>query len=530
MGGALIQLICKGAENIYLSVDPQITFFNMVYRRHTNFSREHKILNFIQVPNFGTKVSCNIPQLGDLLSTVYLTVTLPAVSQQADNSNTVTYDGTTIYSENKFAWARNIGYVIIKTVEVVLNGRNIDTQYGEWLYIWNQLTEPKSEQYDKMIGNVPELYNFTNGKNEYILYIPLQFWFCKKSGLALPLVSLQLSDIKINIEFNNIEKCYIKAPSLYIQCISDLVAFKKYEILKQTYDGDDIFGLYDSYDIVTKRLYYTSLSQKKFIGIIYNTTTTLDQSNIDMILSSPQAYKYSITGIESKFYVIPYINATSKSNPFININLSLGNTYLLADYIYLDDDEREKFAKNKHVYLIEQIYFTPSNKIDSINAKIKLSVNQPTKLLCWVVQLNSIANSLDYFNYTNSPARKIINYGSYTELSDPSGISLIKTQTIQLNGLPIFPERSKDYFNYCLPYQYFKYGIAEGINICPFSLHPQDLQPSGTCNMSKIDNINIILNLQDNVNVRNNAYCRCYAIAYNILKISSGLAGLVFTS
>ena len=536
MGGVLIQLIAKGVEDIHIIHNPQVTQFKIVYRRHTNFSLEDKIINFNKIPNFGDKASCEIQKYGDCVNRIFVVVNLPTVNPLiSTTSGTTTSTGVSLYQGNSFAWVRNIGYAIIKTIEIEIGGKIIDRHYGESLFLFNELFGPKSEQYNKMIGNVPELYSFTNGKDPYTLYIPLQFWFCRASGLSLPITSLLLSDIKINVEFQDLSNCYITAPTSYINCNADMTAFKKYELLTQNYDGTPIYGYFHSYDIVNKNLYYIQLSNRKFTGVPYATpTSSLTSTVINAILSTALSYTYRISGEISKFYVIPYLNAFTITNYFPTINLSLGNTYLLTGYVYLDDDERQIFFKKSHEYLIEQLYFTPNIVVDSINNKLKISLEQPTKLMFWVTQLNDVATSLDYFNYTNSFSREVIPYSSPDNSNDlilgkTNGRSLVVTQALLLNGKETFAARDYSFFNYTIPYQCLEYGADEGINVYNFGLFPQKIQPSGTCNMSMIATIDVQITYQTIINVNTIANFRCYGLVYNMLKINNGIGAVVFT-
>ena len=181
MGGGLIQLVAYGTEDIYLTKDPQITYFKVVYRRHTNFSREQIPVYFVQDADFGERVSCTISPEGDLAEGVAVVIKIPKVKPLSGSS-----DGTTLIvdSGGVEAFKHN------KNVEIEINGRVIDRHFGEWLHIWNELTGPRDRGHDKNIGDIPELFDFTENKDEYTLIVPLQFWFCRNPGLALPLVAL----------------------------------------------------------------------------------------------------------------------------------------------------------------------------------------------------------------------------------------------------------------------------------------------------------------------------------------------------
>ena len=131
-GGGLIQLASKGEENLYLTDDPQITWFKIQYRRHTNFSIEEIQQNFIHQPDFGSKVFCNIgTKNGDLIHKIMLVIKLPDIPQFYNTDQTI--DKIT-----KFRWCRKIGYALVKQIDVAIGGKLIDRQYGEWLNIWTE--------------------------------------------------------------------------------------------------------------------------------------------------------------------------------------------------------------------------------------------------------------------------------------------------------------------------------------------------------------------------------------------------------
>ena len=156
MTGGLIQLVAYGVEDIYLTRDPQITFFKVVYRRHTNFSIEPIPQNFTQPINFGKKSTCIVSKQGDLINQIYLVITLPPIVQFETYNNC---DFT------KFAWVKKIGFAIIKNLEIVIGGEIIDRQYGEWLNVWYELIGPRQDAFQNMIGNIPELTDFSSQKD-----------------------------------------------------------------------------------------------------------------------------------------------------------------------------------------------------------------------------------------------------------------------------------------------------------------------------------------------------------------------------
>lgn len=536
MSGGLIQLVAYGMEDIYLTRDPQITYFKVVYRRHTNFSREEIPLYFTGDADFSQRVSCTISPEADLADNVAVVVKTPKVRSLSNDNvgDALIVDGSGIETVafNKFAWVRRLGYAIIKSVEIEINGRVIDRHYGEWMNIWNELLGPNNRGHDCNIGNVPEMYDFSEEKDEYTMRIPLNFWFCRSPGMALPLVSLQYSEVKINIEFNDLTNCYIVSPTHYIECNADLVNFEEYEYIEQTIDGVKRAGLFINYDIINKRLYYLKLTKDKLLGVEYEgDISQLTQDEIDTILDSDASYNYVISGHDTQFTVIPNLGVTSKTNYIPPLDyLSIQESYLLVDYIYLDDDERLIFLQSKHDYLIEQLYNTPSYRIEGANAKIKVSVDQPCKLMVWVTQLDNVRNSNDLFNYTDSHRReRTVKENFPVSIGNTLGKSLIVSETILLNGKERVSFRDSQYFELIQPHQHGFYEPSVGTNMFSYGLFPFAIQPSGACNMGQIKNVNITMRMSSAVNISSPAKCRSYSLVENILRISNGLAGLLFT-
>ena len=464
-GGGLMQLVAYGAQDVYLTGNPQITFFKVVYRRHTNFAMESIENPFNGAPNFGKKVTCTIQRNGDLIHRMYLQATLPQVALQSS-------DG----SGAQFRWLNWIGHNLIEYVEIEIGGQRIDKQYGDWMHIWNELTQEAGKQagYAEMVGNVPELVNLLvqggegcdaactyntepNALNEvascapeYTLYIPLQFWFCRNPGLALPLIALQYHEVKIWLEFEQLANLcfdYSSASPSYQHTIRDRVATS---------------GL-----------------------------------------------------VSASLYV---------------------------DYIYLDTDERRRFAQVSHEYLIEQLQFTGGESVTSSANKIKMNFNHPCKELVWVVQRDSFVDCADAIinpykgqqrnNYSDWWDRSVLESGySVTRVEGLAGYNPVVTAKIQLNGHDRFDEREGKYFNLVQPYQHHTNIPAVGINVYSFALKPEEHQPSGTCNFSRIDNATLNLTLSNNtVGSTLSAQVRIYAVNYNVLRIMSGMGGLAYSN
>ena len=368
MGGGLLQLVAYGAQDVYLTGNPQITFFKVVYRRHTNFALESIQQTFNGNASLGSRVSVLVTRNGDLINRMYF-------------KGSLTKTGGGDIKEY-------YGLRLLKNVELEIGGQRIDKQYGEWMYIWNELSLPKGKRdgYDIMVGAAAS----TNPTED--VCVPLEFWFCRNVGLALPLIALQYHEVKVNIEFAT---------------LTDLL-------------------------------------------------------------------KSGTTG------------------------LTLSNAELWVDYVYLDTDERRRFAQLSHEYLIEQLQFTGTESVSSGFKSVRMNFNHPVKELVWT----TFAEGAPW---------------TYTET---------KKGKIQLNGNDRIAERHGDYFTLVQPYQHHT-NIPDGknINVYSFALKPEEHQPSGTLNMSRIDSAHLYVEASGGADMIN-----VYAVNYNVLRILSGMGGLAYSN
>lgn len=206
MGGGIISLVANGAQDVYLTGSPQITYFKVIYRRYTNFALE-TIEQSIDSAKPGSRFSVQVQRNGDLATKSALRVRVPAVRSECLGHGT-----------EKVAWVRRLGHALIKEVEVKIGGMRIDRHVGVWLDIFWELTHTESEErgYRAMIGDVEEM-TALRGKElfdhtsevllpEYTLYVPFQFWFCRNYGLALPLIALQYHEVRIDLELEEVGK------------------------------------------------------------------------------------------------------------------------------------------------------------------------------------------------------------------------------------------------------------------------------------------------------------------------------------
>jgi len=403
-----MQLVAYGAQDIYLTGNPQITFFKVVYRRHTNFAMESIEQTLNGTADFGNRVTATISRNGDLVHRMYWEWKITGFHANDDT-------------------CANLGSAILKEIELEIGGQKIDKHYGHWLEAWAELTEenPSGHVGQETVGGV--LKNGTSFQNMSsmggvegigdhasdtgVRFTPLQFWFCRNPGLALPLIALQYHEVKVITEFESRVKC-----------------------------------------------------------VSLNTTTD---------------------------------SAAAKLVP-----------KLYADYIYLDTDERRRFAQVSHEYLIEQLQFNDS----SSTKKHLINFNHPVKELIWTGGAS-----------TNSHASDSTETGPSSH-----GAMVANNFKLKLNGHDRFAERPLEYFTRTQVWQHHSGyggidtdqgapGSLSSIAVYSFALKPEEHQPSGTCNFSRIDNAE--LNLSTTADA-----LYIYAVNYNVLRIMSGMGGLAYSN
>jgi hypothetical protein len=390
MGGGLMQLVAYGAQDIYLTGNPQITFFKVVYRRHTNFSME-AIEQTWNGTSDGANGRCTatISRNGDLVHRMYFEITIATGISTADNATAAA----------------------IKSVELEIGGQKIDKHSGQWMETWAELTEPNPSGTTFGHDNAADgtLFQKMSGMGgcessggalaNGTYFVPLQFWFCRNPGLALPLIALQYHEVKVILDHQN---------------------------------GD---------------------------------------------------------------------------------SLGAGSTNKLwADYIYLDTDERRRFAQVSHEYLIEQVQEQSVTKGSSSN--VDINFNHPIKFLALSAEAET-ATAL-------------------------SLVAPVTSGTVQLklNGHDRFAARDYRYFSRTQVWQHFSgsgglvssTGSGQGkfndaILVYSFALKPEEHQPSGTCNFSRIDNAQLVTTA-----TRANKNQVLYAVNYNVLRIMSGMGGLAYSN
>ena len=536
MGGGLMQLVAYGAQDVYLTGNPQITFWKVTYRRHSNFAMESIEQTFNGQADFGRRVNCTISRNGDLAYRTYLQVTLPEINQNLKNSTGDVYA----------RWLDFPGHQLIEQVEVEIGGQRIDKHYGDWMQIWCQLTLDKNQEagYKKMVGQTTQLTFMTdpeyadvdgpcdanaprqvctprNALPETTLYIPLQFWFCTNPGLALPLIALQYHEVKINLDLRAIDECLWAVSTLAGDVGSDVKVTAAY-----------------SQSLVSASLY---------VDYIY-----LDTDERRRMAQNPAEYlieQLQFTGSES---------VGSSSN---KIRLNFNHPCKELIWVVQSDCNVDYCASTQAATtLYKALGAQPFNYTDSIDAL-------PNSIKAFgsdqgVEGSNAFVGTNGLFQQAEAPGLSTaagwsmggdaendwVNDGTPVMGSGVSdagtfvlaetsmdlhcwGENPVVTAKLQLNGQDRFSEREGTYFDQVQPYQHHTRSPDTGINLYSFALRPEEQQPSGSCNFSRIDNATLQLVLSNaTVEGTQTAKVRVYARNYNVLRIMSGMGGLAYSN
>ncbi len=520
MAGGLMQLVAYGAQDVYLTGNPQITFWKVTYRRHTNFAMESIEQTFQGQADFGRRVTCTISRNGDLAFRTYLQITLPEIGQGL---------GTNVYAR----WLDFPGEQLISQVEVEIGGQRIDRQYGDWMHIWNQLTLSKEQErgYHKMVGNTTQLTYITDpafadvdgpcssdsvrqvcaprkALPETTLYVPLQFWYCRNPGLALPLIALQYHEVKINLDIRNIEEC------LWATDAMTGSGSKVDDAYKQSLAAASLFVDYIFLDTDERR----RMAQNPHEYLIEQLQFTGDES----VGSSSNKIKLNLNHPckELIWVVQPDANvdycASLQSNEPLNV--------LMGAQPFNYTDAYDALPNAVHA-------FGNKDTISGTNGFIT-TTGYFEDYLAGTAAPNS-AGSLENpsgFDSAVSDAGTFVLAETALDMHC-WGENPVVVAKLQLNGQDRFSEREGTYFDLVQPFQHHTRSPDTGINVYSFALRPEEHQPSGTCNFSRIDNATLQLVLSNaTVQGVNTAKVRVYAVNYNVLRIMSGMGGLAYSN
>ena len=519
MTGGLIQLASYGGADIYITGNPEITYFKTVYRRHTNFAKESIIQHINGKVGHGRTVNIDITRAGDLLGAIWLQLRPPFFT----NADTWYY-------------TQGLGNALIKRVDLVIGGQLIDRQYGEWMSIWEELSVSTGRRpgLDAMtLTNVPmtSLATITDEADAPYLNVPLQFWFCRNPALALPIVAMSLHEIRLQIEFGSLEDI----TSSYIP--SD-TSSPEYELIIP----DDKNSYPDSNPDSDVKVYASGQNMECEVWATYY---HLDSDERRQLVQNP--LEYLIEQVQHKGAYRPVGGTIKKYNP--------------EPITDTDTSSDPTPAYQKQTFDIK-------------NIRYDLGFANPVKELIWGIRpILDVPVDDDIVTLTNKRTRTKIGFGQFWGEFD-SGV-------IRFNGQDRMKDRPDDHFLLTQNYQrhtrvprYNKLTGSEQITVASadeefgpvysariytysFGLNPEQHQPSGTANFTKLDDAFLDLRgititdpiLIDNPNPPtppapnppiprpdgisnyfNGLELVVYATSYNVLRIKDGMAGLAYDS
>jgi hypothetical protein len=454
MPGGTLQLVFQGSQDLILTGNPSMSFFRSIFRSHSRFAMESmRIAMTRSTANVydRTQFSVKLPRNADMVSNMYFTFKLPDVYAPVDRP--------------VFAWVEYVAEAAIEEFQLTIGGALVDRQYGEWIRIWNELTQDGARRllYDKMTGNVTDMvdpraaytetriypiaeniYPFSdpNGSAPPTIrgrrvYVPLPFWFTKHPGAALPLIGLQYHEIEIQLTMRPIAQLY---------------------------------RLFGSRDGVVD--YWAP-----------DATTPSHALRGYLKSDEPMAVTDTVLDVQAGLEV---------------------------NYIFLDGPERTFFALKPTDHLIEQVTRVQANGL-SQNQLVDLVLQNPVKELFWTLQRDDAPDHNAWYDYTDA------------------GGEIMTSAQLLFNGMPRIEEKESTYFTLVQPYQHHSgANLTPGVHCYSMSLHPEAFNPSGSFNASRINRIQLLLRTRAPDDESYTYRANIYAVNYNFLRMSAGMAAVMF--
>jgi hypothetical protein len=538
MGGGLLQLVAYGAQDAYITGNPHITFWKVLYKRHTNFAMEAFRVNFTGAPQYGQRVVAVINRNADLMYKTYLEVTLPDTTAATGGLTTdVLWTGDA---------QRRLGYALLKKLEVEIGGQIIDTHYGEWLYLWENLTSSydNSCKLDAMVGGTLGGTSTTLtscGGRPGVLYIPLQFWFCRNPGLALPLIALQYHEVRLNIT---------------LAASTDLVSRGSYAsvsaagaALPQLKD----MALYIDYiylDVDERRRFAQQSHEYLIDQLQYGLQQTLTTASarIDLTLNHPvkelvwvfqdaQKTDCGSAATIAAGYTQPFVYDDIVNRCRLQINGQDRFDERYGDYFWKVQPYQHHsggaFWPTRQLANAVTVTGTPNAGVVAFTLNAATSVTHtytltaggpivPGMLLNGTAASDLVITAVSVTNATTGT----ITTASFTSAAPLTYTARNPTGTGN-NGVADL-EAITSTGSTTTTYQ-----VANPINVYSFALQPEEHQPSGTCNFSRIDTTTLVFD-----SFKTGTYptksrpfnFRMYAVNYNIFRVMSGMGGLAYSN
>jgi len=438
-GGAVVQLVAIGLADAVLTGKPLVTFFRFVHKPYTNFALETQLLDFTSgVPQFGSCPKCNLDRIGDLVYWLYLVADLPGIGlsypKAAPTKILENSDDTTGALVEPY-WTQGVGHALIEQTTFFIGGQSIDQIYSEFLYIWEELTGQPGKRLVEMTGNYRSVLALqVASRQPRRLYVPLPYWFTMNSGLALPIVSLQFHSVSINVKLRE----YLSLLKL------------PFKTMNQGVDGAAA-DVYTPSDIQLRPLFRAQIS------------------------SDTQ----------------PVGQLAALSNNSLH-------AFIEVCYVYLDQRERSQFADGAFEQLYLEHQHTSSSVDQSISTtnsfgtdkkvNLELNFNHPIVELFWVARLGIH----EKFKSVAVPEfNEWFNFGGPSDTVTQVPIDPVKDVALRLNNANRFGCVEARYFRLVTPWQFHTNIPIDHIYSYSFALQPEDIQPSGSCNFSRIDSIKL---------------------------------------
>jgi hypothetical protein len=530
MGGGLLQLVAYGAQDAYITGNPHITFWKVLYKRHTNFAMEAFRVNFTGSPQYGQRVVAIINRNADLMYKTYLEVQLP--------------DTQGVNVKWTSAFERRLGYQLLKKVEVEIGGQIIDTHYGEWLFLWENLTSnfDNSVKLDALTGGYlggTETTAISCGGRPAILYIPLQFWFCRNPGLALPLIALQYHEVRINVTLSpatDLVTAEVTGNPTSLQTVSAAAA--KLPQLKD-------MALYIDYvylDVDERRRFAQQSHEYLIDQLQFGLQQTLINANsrIDLTLNHPvkelvwvfQDARKTDCGSELTRNIgftqpFSYDDIVNRARIQINGQDRFDERY--GDYFWRVQPYQHHtggafWPMRAQVTSTAATVITLTSGVSVTGDILTIGTGAsglPTGAGPFIIEGSTVttANNLVF-----APGTAISALGTG---SGAAGTYLL-TEPALVNGTVgvdvLFSRPNVNYAPHSNP-----------INVYSFALQPEEHQPSGTCNFSRIDTTTLVFDSIATAGIAKPTKTtpfnfRMYAVNYNIFRVMSGMGGLAYSN
>lgn len=564
MAGGLIQIVTYGSQDIFLTGTPEITFFKVVYRRHTPFATESLPVNFDDPVGFGKHSSITLPKIGDLIHKMYLEITLPEMNlKRFDSSNSgqalvdatqANYDTVTNFmsvNRRSYIGALEIFQAtntldstkLINAVNDVFNEPGNQQTVDDFkVLLSSSLLNPFT--YDEVsMHSVVSNYTSANSKDEIF------------NAMSVALVkSVKTQNFYFETLRGAEEALEDNLNENILFAWVDRVGHALIEEIELFIGGQKIDRQYGEwlnvwYELSANR--DLQLNYFKMIGNVEKLTTFDRKVKPSYVLRVPLqfwfnrysglsiplvALEYHDVRLEIKFRKLEDVSYIEKDKMIKYTETREGlfldevvdemeidfQARLLVDYIYLDGPERRRFAQSSHEYLIDQLQMLEFE--DVTERRLQVVVNNfvhPSKELIWTAQKMSYTENL-----TGYERNRWDNYS----LTDENRGNIIAFTTIDFNSYNRVPKLDGNYFNYVQPYQHHSSTPSDGVNMYSFSLFPEENQPSGGANMSRLSRVMMVFDFSEDLDLNEEPLrVRVYSRNYNILRLISGMGGLAYT-